>query len=436
MSQVRRFGILGVFALLATFGALNASAEDEREGKIKTVFVIAMENHNWTQPANQFTGSIQQIFQNPAAPFINSLVNGTAVAVINGHQVDISKQVAWATNYRSVLATAGGNNPHIHPSEPNYIWAEAGTNFGVFNDNDPFVPASGTGQISNQDNQLHLTRLLDRCGITWKSYQEDIDLVPDGTSFDNVVRPQNQWTVPLRRFSGTFVSGTNQFNASNQFDYAPKHNPQVYFTDSNGGNDPTPANPLSHNYAPLQQLFTDLANNTVAAYNWITPNQHNDQHTTLTGGFKGLTDDPAKILQGDFFLQQIIPVIMASKAYRDHGAIIIWWDESERDGVAGDNPDDLTHTLGEIVISPEAHSNVGGLPFASDVFLTHSSDLRTMQEIFHVTKPFFLGDAIHANDLSSLFEDGVIPNHSDGDGDRDDRGCRRDGDDRHDRDDR
>jgi phosphatidylinositol-3-phosphatase len=42
---------------------------------VKTVFVIAMENHNWTQPANQFTGRIQQIVQNPAAPYINSLVN-------------------------------------------------------------------------------------------------------------------------------------------------------------------------------------------------------------------------------------------------------------------------------------------------------------------------------------------------------------------------
>jgi hypothetical protein len=129
---------------------------------------------------------------------------------------------------------------------------------------------------------------------------------------------------------------------------------------------------------------------------------------------------------------------MASKAYRNHGAIIIWWDESESDGVAGDNPDDLTHTIGEIVISPEAHPNEGGVPFASDVFLTHSSDLRTMQEIFHVTRPFFLGDAIHANDLSSLFAEDVIP-HRDGDHDRDDRTCGgdRDGRDRdgHDRDD-
>ena len=98
---------------------------------------------------------------------------------------------------------------------------------------------------------------------------------------------------------------------------------------------------------------------------------------------------------------------MASRAYRANGAIIIWWDESEADGTANDNQDDLTHTIGEIVISPLAHPNIGGLPFASDVFLTHSSDLRTMQEIFRVAKPFFLGDAIHANDLSSLFADGA-----------------------------
>jgi hypothetical protein len=403
MSNGKRFGIVCVFALLAGF-RLSAGAEE-----IKTVFVIAMENHNWTQPANQFSGPIQQIFQNPNAPFINSLVNGTATAVINGHQVNISQQVAFATNYHNVLATASGANPHIHPSEPNYIWAEAGTNFGVFNDNDPFTPASGTGQISNQDNQLHLTRLFDQCRVRWKSYQEDIDLVPDGTSFDNVVRPQDQWTSPVKSLSGIFVNGVNQFNGSKQFNYAVKHNPQAYFTDSNGGNDLTTANPERLQYAPLQQFFVDLDNNAVAQYNWITPNQFNDQHTALTGGFKGVTGDAANILQGDNFLQQLIPVIMSSKAYRDHGAIIIWWDEAEGDGVAGDNPDDLNHTIGEIVISPDARPNVGGVPFASDVFLTHSSDLRTMQEIFHVTRPFFLGDAIHANDLSSLFAEGAIP---------------------------
>src|SRR2546430_15045333 len=116
MLQVKRLRTLSVFALAIILVNLKANAQE-----IKTVFVIAMENHNWTQPTNQFSGPIQQIFQNPNAPFINSLVNGTATAVINGRQVNISEQTAFATNYRNVLATAGGNNLHIHPSEPNTL---------------------------------------------------------------------------------------------------------------------------------------------------------------------------------------------------------------------------------------------------------------------------------------------------------------------------
>src|SRR6476469_3207326 len=117
MSHVRRLGMLGVLALLFTVGHLIAVAEDGKDG-IKTVFVIAMENHNWTQPANQFSGSIQQIYQNPAAPFINSLVDGTAQVTIGSRTVNISDQVAYAAAYHNVLATPGGNNLHIHPSEP------------------------------------------------------------------------------------------------------------------------------------------------------------------------------------------------------------------------------------------------------------------------------------------------------------------------------
>src|SRR5215467_9494550 len=172
MSHARWCGALGACALLASVGNTAANAQ-----QIKTVFVIAMENHNWTQPANQFTGPIQQIFQNPQAPFINSLVDGSAFAVINGYLVHISEQVAYATNYHSVLATPSGNNPHIHPSEPNYIWAEAGTNFGVLNDNDPFDAKGPT----NQNTPLHLTGLLQDAGRTWRSYQEDIDLPTDAS---------------------------------------------------------------------------------------------------------------------------------------------------------------------------------------------------------------------------------------------------------------
>jgi hypothetical protein len=394
--SLRSLFVFGLFSAL-TFPAARAE-------EIKTVFVIAMENHNWTQPANQFTGGIQQIYLNPAAPFINSLVNGTAYVILDGKAVNISDQVAYATNYHNVLATASGNNPHIHPSEPNYLWAEAGTNFGIFNDNDPYPN-------NVQNTSAHLSGLLTQANKTWKSYQEDIDLTTVNGQLTNVPLPGNLWTVPLTSFSGVFGSGVNAFNGSAQYNYAAKHNPMVFFTDTNGGNDSTPSNPLSKQYAPLQQLFTDLANDTVANYNWITPDQYNDQHTGLNGGYKGLTGDPAKILQGDDFLSQIIPAIMASKAYKENGAIIIWWDESETDGINGDNADDLTHSIGEIVISKHAHQNVNGLPYASPVFLTHSSDLRTMEEIFHVGP--FLGDAVNATDLADLFQPGAIPRDDD-----------------------
>src|SRR5579859_1185963 len=119
MAQIKCLRLFIAVALGAALGNLHAGAQE-----IKTVFVIAMENHNWTQPANQYAGGIQQIYKNPNAPFINSLVDGTASPRVSGSEVNISQQVAYATAYHNVLATAKGNNPHIHPSEPSYIWAE------------------------------------------------------------------------------------------------------------------------------------------------------------------------------------------------------------------------------------------------------------------------------------------------------------------------
>ena len=384
-----------------TSGSSGAGTGTGAANQVTTMFVVAMENHNWTQPSNQFTGGTQQIFQNSNAPFINSLVNGTAVAAIGGASVNISQQVAYATAYHNVLATQAGNTPGLHPSEPNYIWAEAGLYLGLFSDNDPYNGGA------NQNSPLHLSNLLTGAGKSWRSYQEDIDLTANGSGqLTNLPLPRTAWTVPLTSFSGTFAPGFfNAYNGSNQYAYAAKHNPMVFFTDTNGGNNPTSSNPLSLQYAPLQQLMTDLSNGTAASYNWITPDLYNDMHTALSGGYKGLSGDEARIKQGDDFLKQIVPVIMASAAYKNRGAIILWWDETE--SAAGELPDDFKHTLGEIVISPLAHPNVNGLPYASPVNFTHSSDLRTMQEIFGLGP--LLGDLVNANDLSDLFVSGAIP---------------------------
>jgi hypothetical protein len=180
----------------------------------------------------------------------------------------------------------------------------------------------------------------------------------------------------------------------------------VFFTDSNGGNDATAANLLSKQYAPLQQLALDLASGDVADYSWITPNQYNDMHTALTNGFQGLSGDPAKIKQGDYFLSQLVPMIMASDAYKNHSVIILWWDEAEGDGVAGDNADAFDHTLPFIVISKDVPKNEDGRPYASPRNLSHSSFLRTIQEIFEVSP--YLGDAANADDLSDMFKPGSI----------------------------
>jgi hypothetical protein len=332
-------------------------------------------------------------------------VDGSASAVINGATVKISQQVAYALAYHNVLATKKGKNPHIHPSEPNYIWAEAGTNFGVANDNDPYSPKGQTIQSTAH----HLSTLLTKAGKTWKSYQEDIDLAQDARGqLTNAPLPQDRWTVPLVSFAGTFAAGsTNAYNGSDRYNYAAKHNPMAFFADTGGDDITTVTNPLASHYAPLQQFIADLANNTVADYNWVSPNLYNDMHTSLPGGYKGLTGDAANIKQADDFLSRIVPIIMASKGYQEGGAIIIWCDETERDGVPGDNADNFDHTIPEIIISPYAHPNVNGVPYASSKNYTHSSDLRTLQEIFHVGP--YLGDAAKATDLSDLFARGAVP---------------------------
>ena len=86
---------------------------------IGAVFVIAMENHNFTQPPTQTNP--QQILGNPAAPFMNSLITpGNPNAA----------QVSYATAYFN-------SGTGVHPSEPNYVWAEAGTDFALHTDADP-----------------------------------------------------------------------------------------------------------------------------------------------------------------------------------------------------------------------------------------------------------------------------------------------------------
>jgi hypothetical protein len=398
---------------LATSLLLTGTASAAPAKQIKTVFYIDMENHNWTQPASQT--SPRQIFQNTAAPYINSLVTPD-----NPN----AKDVSYCSAYHNVLALPGGAPVSVHPSEPNYLWQENGSNLGIFNDNDPYAASNGSvpaiqvylaahTQVSGQN----LSGLLEAARISWKAYQEDTNLKNTDGGNDNLGgSPPNtpvkkkDVTVPLVSFNGTASTYTNTFNGSDQFNFACKHDGTLFFVATNGGNDRTTENTQAQHYQPLQQLFTDLKNNQVGRYNLITPDQYNDMHSALANGFTyhgiAYTGDTSAIAAGDNFLATVVPEIMASKAYQDGGLIVIWWDESE-------GGDDFSRTLGEIIISPLAKGNA----FASGKDYTHSSDLNTLQKIFQVTASTptgYLNDAANPSfdgtmDLSDLFQPGVIP---------------------------
>jgi hypothetical protein len=94
---------------------------------------------------------------------------------------------------------------------------------------------------------------------------------------------------------------------------------------------------------------------------------------------------------------------VASQAYQDHGVIILWWDESEH----GDTP---AYTLPFIIIPHDVNKNVNGMPYSNTIQYSHSSTLRTLQEIFNVDPPRYpgLGGAAIATDLSDLFKPGAV----------------------------
>ena len=297
----------GLTLLLACISAcVTGGATAGSQPHIKTVFIILMENKNWLQ-----------IVGSSSAPYINNTLLPTA---------------SHAELYF--------NPPLVHPSLPNYLWLEAGTNFGIFDDNPP--------SANHQSTTSHLATLLQKSGISWKTYQENISGA-DCPLVDNGL-------------------------------YAVKHDPFVYFDDVTNNQDPNSTNCISH-VRPFGELATDLANNTVAQYNFITPNECNDMHDSCAP-----LNDP--IRQGDTWLSQNLPAILDSAAYRSGGAVFITWDE----GAFSDGP------IGMIVLSPFAKGN----GYKNFIRYTHGSTLRTLQEIFGVTP--FLRDAAIETDLSDLFK--------------------------------
>jgi len=282
--RLLRVWILGT--LFLCFG-LSATALGAAPAHIHTVFIILMENKNWSE-----------IQGNRLAPYINKT---------------LLRKASYADQYY--------NPPGIHPSLPNYLWLEAGTNFGIRNDRRP--------SDDHQSTSSHLVTLLRSAGITWKAYAENIT----GTA------------CPLR----------------NSYRYAVRHDPFVYFDDVTGTLNPNSAYCIDH-IRPYTELAGDLSSNTVARYNFIIPNVCDDMHNHCG-------TDPVQV--GDTWLSKAVPPILNSRAYLSGGALFITWDE----GISGDGP------IGMIVLSPLAK----GHGYHNSIRYTHGSTLRSIEEIFGLT---------------------------------------------------
>jgi phosphatidylinositol-3-phosphatase len=246
------------------------------------------------------------------------------------------------------MAAAANNyfNPYgVHPSLPNYLWIEGGQRFGIYDDSLPSAHRLST--------QAHFTRLLRNAGISWRAYAESI----------------SGQVCPL--------TPTGAWNANGNQLYQPKHVGQLYFLDNTDGGSLHSAYCIAH-VRPYGQLASDLRNGTVARYNVIVPNMCDDGHDPCGG------DATARM---DTWLGYNLPLILNSAQYKA-GRVVIF------------------------IVTDEAANGDGPIPFlvlgqgvkrgyGNEIRYTHSSLLRTLEEIYHVSPN--LAYAAQAMDLRDLF---------------------------------
>ncbi|HEX5416697.1 MAG TPA: alkaline phosphatase family protein [Chloroflexota bacterium] len=234
----------------------------------------------------------------------------------------LASQYGLATNYYAVT----------HPSLPNYLALISGSTQGITND----CPDCSV-------NAPNLVDELARRGISWKAYLESMP------------RPCYNYGnagSPLDAMSGDF--------------YVRRHDPFLYFQDIS-------SNPSRcDRVVPFEQLATDLHNNAVPDFVWITPNLANDMHN-------------GSVKAGDDWLAAQVPAILRSAAWRDNGVLFITWDEGTTNagccGVSGGGRVPL------LVITPNQGPRRSSTPY------THYSLLRTLEESWGLALLGHSGDA-------------------------------------------
>ncbi len=228
-----------------------------------------------------------------------------------------------ATNYHGIT----------HPSQPNYIAATSGSTYGVNSDND-IVPPLNVSNIVDQ---------IEASGRTWKAYMQSYSLC----------------STPTQSICG------NQL-------YERKHNPFISYQDIQ-------SNPARvANIVDFSQFSTDLANNTVPDFSWITPDQCHDMHgRSDPGDACDFSNVQGLIATGDAFLSSTVSAIMNSRAFNGNSVIFITWDESDFPFNDVSGCCDAVPGGGHVVMITISHSS--HKPRTSSVPYNHYSMLATIE---------------------------------------------------------
>jgi hypothetical protein len=265
--------------------------------------------------------SYDQIVGSADAPYLNALMD----------------QYGLATNY--------SDSGH-HPSLRNYLYLVSGdTQYGLCVDENPdWIGLPGFPVKAD-----NLGGQLEAAGIPWRSYQ------------DGMGTPCNLDTVG---------------------NYAPKHDPFLYFDDIQNG----PNGLCAQRNVDYSEFRADLAANTYR-YMWITPNLIDDGHDPAA-------DPAAGLRTADAWLRLELPTILNSAAYKQGGVVFITWDEGGNFSLLSCSADDHVPM---IVISPKLKQP--GMKVTTP--LSHASYLATMEDLFGLPR---LGAANGAPTLMEFFK--------------------------------
>jgi acid phosphatase len=177
---------------------------------------------------------------------------------------------AYIASLAATGATARNYFATDHPSLPNYAELTSGQSFpNASSDCDPSSSCQSTAR--------NVIDTVVASGRTWHSYQESMGAA-----------------------CGKVTSGQ----------YAPKHNPFVYYTDISAAS-------CQANVVDYSNLANDLKSSALANYVFITPNLCNDMHD-------------CSIATGDTWLSKNVPAILGSAAFtQQHSLLLLVWDEDD-----------------------------------------------------------------------------------------------------------